>query len=594
MRKRVLLVVLAAAVLLAVAALGSAVFGHSAPSAGAAPTGTLAFNISFSSGVSATPITGRVFVIVSTSNADEPRLLADDGGVTDTVPFWGKDVTGMQPGSPVTLDGSADAYGYPLVSVDDLPAGDYYVQALLNVYTTFHRSDGSIVSLHMPGGDGNDLFVSPGNLVSTPVLLHLDPVTGGTFDLQLDQVLPPLDPVPAGGTTQQGNPVDSAHVKHIKIQSKLLSEFWGQPMYLGANILLPEGYDSKHARHTEYPVIWRQTHFPFGNPFGFSEGLSNAFSQFWVSKDAPRLIVVDIRHETPFFDDSYAVNSANMGPYGDAITKELMPAVNRAFRTIDARWARTTTGGSTGGWEAIAQQVFYPKLYSGAWIFYPDPLDFHFHQLVDIYDDANAYLHPHDWLDVPRPSAREVSGDTEWTMEQENHWEAALGTHGRSGLGQWDVWQAVYGPQGADGYPAPIWDKLSGAIDPSVAQQWLPKDMDDYVTTHWDTLAPLLKGRLSFFVGTADTFFLNNAVRLFQKNVEQLSPAPDWSFDYGVDQPHGYTPYTTQQLVTIMAQYMADQAPKGHPNGAWLPAGARHHLSKHATHAHVAARGHRS
>ena len=337
-------------------------------------------------------------------------------------------------------------------------------------------------------------------------------------------------------------------------------------------------------------MIWRQTHFPFGNPFGFREDLGNAFSQFWVSKDAPRVIVVDIRHENPYFDDSYAVNSANLGPYGDAITQELMPAVDEAFRTIDKRWARTITGGSTGGWETIAQQVFYPKLYSGAWIFYPDPLDFHFHQLVNIYDYDNAYFTEHEWLKVARPSAREVSGDVLWTMEQENHWELALANHGRSGLGQWDIWQAVYGPQGADGYPAPIWDKDTGVIDHTVAQQWLPMDLDNYVTTNWDMLGHKLEGRLFFFVGTADTFFLNNAVRLFQQNVEQLTdPAPNWSFDYGVDQPHGYTPYTTAQLVTIMAQYMADQAPHHGHHGNWMPPGAWHHVKGHASHSHAAA-----
>ena len=245
MRRSSLLTALGVAIVCLVVALALGVLGHSTQSASADPTGTLTFNISFPHSVSPTPISGRLLVIVSSSDADEPRLLADDGGVTDTVPFFGKDVTDMMPGSPVTLDDGLDVYGYPLVSVDDLPAGDYYVQALLNVYTTFHRSDGSVVSLHLPGGDGNDPFVSPGNLVSTPVLLHLDPVVGGTFDLQLDQVLPPLQPVPPGGTTQQGNPTDSEHVKHIKIRSKLLSDFWGQPMYIGANVLLPRDYYSK-------------------------------------------------------------------------------------------------------------------------------------------------------------------------------------------------------------------------------------------------------------------------------------------------------------------------------------------------------------
>jgi hypothetical protein len=288
------------------------------------------------------------------------------------------------------------------------------------------------------------------------------------------------------------------------------------------------------------------------------------------------VIAVEIRHECPYFDDSYAVNSANVGPYGDAITKELMPKVDKMFRTIDARWARTVTGGSTGGWETIGQAVLYPRLYSGAWVFYPDPLDFHFHQIVDVYDDANAYFTQHEWLDVLRPAARETSGDIDWAMVQENHWELALGTHGRSGLGQWDVWQAVYGPQGTDGYPASIWNKLDGTIDHSVARQWLPMDMDHYLQANWATLGPLLSGRLFFFVGTADTFFLNNAVQLFQQNTAKLTnPKADFSFRYGLNQPHGWSPYTTAQLVTIMAHYMASHAPAGMSTSRWLSAAAK-------------------
>jgi len=585
--KRVAIVAAAAVAVVVALLLGVALVGHQTPTAGAS---TFQFTVSFASGVRAEPVTGRVYVIVSRTNDEEPRLQADDGGVTDTPPFWGMDVSDVQPGQPMTLDGGTDVYGYPLESLGQLPAGDYYVQALLNVYTTFHRSDGSVVSLHLPQGDGNDLFVSPGNLVSTPKLLHLDPAAGGTFDLQLDQVLQPDDPVPPGGTAQQGNPPDTAHVKHIKIKSKLLSAFWGQPMYIGANILLPKGYFDKANRKVHYPVIWQQTHFPSGNPFGFREDLGNDFSKFWVSDAAPRVIAVAIRHECPYFDDSYAVNSANVGPYGDAITKELMPKVDKTFRTISKRWARTITGGSTGGWETIGQAVFYPKKYSGAWIFYPDPLDFHFHQLVDIYDYPNAYFTQHEWLDVARPSAREVSGDIDWTMVQENHWELALGTHGRSGLGQWDVWQAVYGPEGPDGYPAPIWDKVDGTIDHDVAQQWLPMDMDAYVQAHWSTLGPWLSGRLFFFVGTADTFFLNNAVQLFQQNTDELTdPATGWTFQYGLNQPHGWSPYTTAQLITIMAQYMADQAPPGVHTAKWL--GGAKASARHATVQHVARAG---
>jgi hypothetical protein len=531
----------------------------------------LRFAVSFDPAVRAKAANGRVLVIVSRSNADEPRFQID---ITDGVPFWGKDVSHLRPGRRTILDAGPDVYGYPLTSIVDLPPGDYYVQAFLNVYTTFHRSDGSVVQLHMPCGDGGYYLDSPGNLYSTPQLMHLDPATSGTVQLSMDNLIEPSDPVPAGGTCQQGNPTDTAHVKHVKIKSALLSAFWGRPMYIGANVLLPEGYDPNGS--TRYPVVWHQTHFPFGNPFGFDESLGNAFSRWWVSTAAPRVVAVDIRHENPYFDDSYAVNSANLGPYGDAITTELMPYIRQHFKVVPDRWANVTEGGSTGGWEAIAQQVFYPQVYSGAWIFYPDPQDFRAFQLVNIYGDPNAYVTPHEWVDVPRPSAREVPGDTLWTMEEENHWELALGTHGRSQLGQWDIWQAVYGPEGSDGYPAPIWDKLTGKIDHTVAQAWEPMDLRLYLKANWSTMGPELKDRLKFFVGDDDTFFLNNGVELIQGFLDSVRhPRSGAEFTYGHNQPHGWSPYTTQQLITIMAEYMADQAPSATDTRAWLPATAR-------------------
>jgi putative esterase len=535
------------------------------------PGDPLRFAVSFDPNVRDHPADGRVLVIVSRSNEVEPRFQID---ITDGVPFWGKDVQNLHPGQSAFLGSGPGVVGYPLSAIRDLPPGDYYVQGFLNVYTTFHRADGSVVQLHMPCGDGGYYLDSPRNLYSTPQLMHLDPGSSGTVSITLDNLITPADPVPAGGTCQQGNPADSTHVRHVKIKSRLLSEFWGRPIFIGANVLLPEGYGDD--RITHYPVIWHQGHFPFENPYGFNEDLSDHFSRWWVSFAAPRVIAVEIRHENPYFDDSYAVNSANLGPYGDAITKELMPYVDHHFRTIPKRWARVVEGGSTGGWEAIAQQVFYPHLYSGAWIFYPDPLDFRFFQLVDVYNDPNAYMTPHEWVDVPRPSARNVPGDSLWTMEQENHWELALGNHGRSQLGQWDIWQAVYGPQGPDGYPAPIWDKRTGQIDHALADQWRPMDMRQYLYRNWPMLGPLLRGRLKFFVGDDDTFFLNNAVETMQDFLDSVQDPPaKATFLYGHNQPHGWSPYSTRELIVIMAEYMAHQAPPEVNSSAWLPASAR-------------------
>jgi S-formylglutathione hydrolase FrmB len=554
MRKRLFVVVAVAVVLAALAGLagGAGARRPAEPAAGLkeAKQGTLGFQIKVAKGAVSAPVTGRAFVIITEDGESEPRFQIDTTGV----PFFGMDVSRVQPGRTMTMSRGANVYGYPLTSIRKIPAGVYYVQAFFNVYTKFERSDGSTVWLHMPGGDGQDPFSSPGNLYSKVIKVRIDPARAMTVKLLLDQVIEPADPVPPGGTTQQGNPADSAHVKHIKIQSDLLTAFWGTPMYIGANILLPEGYDNSM---TNYPVVYSHGHYPFSNPFGFTEDLSNSFSAWWVAAGTPRMIAVTIRHENPYYDDSYAVNSANLGPYGDAITQELIPAIDAAFRTIPERWARTLTGGSTGGWEALAQMAFYPEMYQGAWAFAPDSVDFRFHQLINVYEDENAYFTQSDWVDVPRPASRDISGDVRLTMEQENHFELALGTHGRSGWGQWDIWQAVYGPQGPDGYPAPIWDKVTGQIDKTVAEAWRPMDLRSYFEENWATVGRKVTGRIHVGVGDDDNYFLNNAVELLDESLAARTyPLANAEFWYGPNGGHSWRPYTTPELLTIMYDAM--------------------------------------
>lgn len=525
-----------------------------AASAGAAARGPLTFSLTISKTAAKAPLTGRAYVIVSKSNEDEPRFQLDVTGA----PFWGKDVSAAKPGKTFVVSDRRGAYGYPLRQMRSLPAGVYYVQAFFNVYTRFSRSDGSVVWLHMPGGDGQDPFSSPGNLYSAVKKVRLDPARTGTVKLVLDRVIQPAEPVPPGGTTQQGNPADSAHVKHLKVKSALLSAFWGTDMYIASDVLLPEGYDPS----VKYPIVYLHGHYPSGNPYSFKEDLSNDFSEWWVAADTPRMIVAQFRHENPYYDDSYAVNSANLGPYGDAITQELMPAVESQFSVIGERWARAITGGSTGGWEALAQMVFYPDLYQSVWVRSPDPVDFRYVQLVNIYDMTNAYWDYPGWLKIPRPAARAVDGMTLWTMDEENHFELALGTHGRSGLGQWDIWQAVYGPRGADGYPAPIWDKQTGAIDHTVAEAWKPMDLSLYLRANWADVGPKLANRLHIFAGDDDNYFLNDAVELLEEFLDGTTdPAANADVRYGHNKGHGWWPYTFPELLTHIYDSMQAENP---------------------------------
>ncbi|MFK0104050.1 alpha/beta hydrolase-fold protein [Streptomyces sp. NPDC091217] len=546
--------------------------GEAAPAA--APGPTFALTVAAATGLAATP--GRAFVIIArqsdlSGDAPEPRDNLQDVQPI-SVPLFGMDVALMRPGKPMVLRSASaggEVVGYPVESFADIPPGKYVVQGFFNTYETDHRSDGSVVQVHWPSGDGGDIWHSPGNAYSRPRTIRIDGSVS-VISLTLDHVIGPIGTIPPGGTGQQGNPADSQHVKHIKIRSELLSRFWGRDVHLGANVLLPEGYDDPANGDVRYPMDLSVGHFPSGNPHGFTESLSNEFSKWWVSPGAARFISVQVRSENPFYDDSYHVNSANLGPYGDAIDTELIPAVDRSFRTIGQGWGRAVEGGSTGGWIAAASLVFYPHSYAGAWAAYPDTLDFRAHQVINIYDDPNAYFTEHSWEKIPRPAARATSGDTTWTTGQENSYERAVASKGRS-QGQWDAWSAVFGPQGADGYPKPIWNKRTGAIDHAVAAYWRQHfELSSVVAARWQTLGPEIAGRLHIYVGTEDTYFLNDGVEFFEQKTNALtSPAPDFQFIYGVGQPHHWWPVTPQELLTTMADFLARHAPSGTDVTGW-------------------------
>lgn len=521
-----------------------------------------------------TPVTGRVFVIISRDGEREPRQQIGVGGV----PFWGRDVIGLNGGDTVSLAaGDSEVRGYPIEDIGDLPPGDYYVQAFLSVYTTFNRADGHTVALHLNSGAGQNKWRSPGNVYSASEQMSVDPGLRETIMLTLNTVIPPIEPLEEGHVLQQGNPPDTDRVKFVKIQSAKLSEFWGHPMYIGANVLLPEGYDENTALF--YPVIYSQGHFPGRrSPLGFSDGgqargRSAALTEYWTSEDAPRMIAVSIRDANPYYDTAYSVNSENVGPYGDAIIEELIPYLEEHFRIIPEAWARVVSGGSTGGWEALAMQVFYPDEFGGAWGWCPDPVDFNYYQIVNVYEDDNAYFTSNDWHSIERPNARRPDGNIRSTVRQENHLELASGPNSRSG-GQWAIWEAVFSPVGDDGYPQPIWDPVTGDIDHEVAEYWRSNyDINAHLRSNWESIGPKLDGMLHIAVGDMDSYYLDNAVYLLEEYLKSAtSPRIDASIQYGRRKPHCWTGYsptgsgenmTTVEFVGIVAEHFRENAPAG-------------------------------
>jgi hypothetical protein len=523
------------------------------------------FEISFPAAMHAAAITGRAFVVIAKTDTPEPRLVAGSWG--DSGPLFGVDVTALAPGQAAVIDEST--FGSPVHSLRDVPAGDYYVQAIMNIYTEFHRADGHTVWLHMDQWEGQHFNRSPGNLYSEAQKVHLDPATGYDIKLSVTKVIPPVEVPP-----------DTPWVKHIKIQSELLTKFWGHPMYIGAIVLLPKGYDEHPNAH--YPVIYEQNHFSLRPPFGFSteerpippemrKRMANLnresgyeFYQAWNSENFPRMIAVTFQHPTPYYDDSYAVNSVNNGPYGDALVKEMIPYLEARFRMIAKPYARVLTGGSTGGWESLAAQVFYPDFFGGTWTLYPDPIDFRWYGTVNAYEDDNAFFEPkHTWVQVPRSIMRTSEGQDEITVQQFSEHEAVLGSHGRSGE-QIEIWDAAYGPIGDDGYPKPLWDKRTGKIDHTVAIYMRDHgyDLSYNVKTNWAALGPKLKGKIHIYVGDMDNFYLNLAVYKFEEMTKELKdPECECEFAYGRPMKgHGWQPVTTANLMKRMAEQVEKNA----------------------------------
>jgi hypothetical protein len=510
---------------------------------------------------------------ISKDEKPEPRYQLNEEEAK-SAQFFGLDVDGLEPGARAVIDSST--LGYPIVSVDQLPAGDYYVQAVLNMYEIFHRSDGHTIKLPPDRGEGQRWYEKPGNLMSKPERIHIDVPSGGVVKISLTEKIPPVEA-----------PKDTKYVKHFRIESKLLTDFWGKPVYLGAIVVLPEGFDEHPNAH--YPLLINQGHFPSDSRAFRTEPPSpemkdavrrRAESQYrlyqdWTAGRLPKMLLLEIQHANPYYDDSYAVNSANVGPYGDAILKELIPEVEKRFRGIGQPWARALTGGSTGGWEAIADQVFYPDDFNGAWGFCPDPIDFRAYQIVNIYEDKNAFWAEGPFGRVPRPEMRTADGNLLALMEPAVRREEVMGTHGRS-TEQFGIWQAVFSPVGDDGYPKQIWDPRTGVIDPAVARYWKDHyDIDHIMQRDWSTLGPKLVGKLHIAVGDMDTWYLNNAVHMLQDFVD--SPSNEYrvaNFEYGYRQPHCYTGGGNisnaeasatfyQRVMAQVAQHMKDTAPKG-------------------------------
>lgn len=514
------------------------------------------FEVTVAAAAHAGPLTGRLVLVLAPSAEPEPRLTISPQGPA----IFGIDLEQLAAGEPAVVDGAAT--GYPM-RLDSLPPGEYYAQAVVNVYDRVERADGHMLWLPMNDGRISSFNTAPGNLYSAPRPVRIG--EGGVTRIEVDQVIPPAP-----------QPEDTEWVKHVTIRSDKLTAFWSRPTYIHATVLLPKGYAENPG--VRYPSIYALGH---RIPFSFEPDSSRArnigeinpttglesgydFYKAWTADDFPRVIAITLQQATPYFPDSYSVNSTNNGPYGDAIVEEVIPYLEREFRIIGEPYARVLEGASTSGWQSLSLMLNYPDFFGGAWILQPDPIDFTRYLLTNIYEDENAFTARSGSLAVERPFRRTVEGQVVWTLRQLSRFEDVLGSRGRSGY-QLEGWEAVYGPADEDGYPKPLWDKQTGAIDRDVAEYMRDNgyDLRVYAERNWRTIGPKLAGKLHFFTGDMDDFYLNLAVYRFEEFLRSTTDPPsDAKFTYGRPMKgHSWHAFTWAELVRRIAAHIHQHAP---------------------------------
>lgn len=480
---------------------------------GARPDAPLRFEVRLAPGFKADVRNGRVLVVLSPATRFdrqmEPRRAIGDTG-KDAAPLLGADAHDpTADGVIATLDASSEIF--PIENLAKLKPGNYLAQAVVRLNR----------DLNYPN--------APGDLYGKPQRVDINPLAGGVTRLEVSARLP-----------DESMPPDTSLVKYLRLPSKLLSEFHGRPMFLRAAVILPRDYEQN--TQARYPL---RVHIGgYGQRFTSARGIASRLPA------TPALLTLVVDGAGPF-GDPYYVNSANNGPYGDALTQELIPYVEKTYRGVGAGHARFTDGHSTGGWVSFALQVFYPDFFNGCWSFCPDPVDFRAFEVINIYDDANFYVNAYGF---DRPAKRTINGDVVYTVRHEAQVENVLGRGNRWVLSgkDWGAWNATFGPRGPDGLPRPLFQGKSGSIDKEVAEHYKKYDLRRVMQSNWATLGPKLRGKIHVYAGDADDYFLNNAARLMDRFLKSANPPADATVIFGPYVGHGFHPLSESQTVEAM------------------------------------------
>jgi hypothetical protein len=432
------------------------------------------FVVTFDVGTRPNPFSGRVYLFFDPAGLlsviNEPR---QGPNWFQPQPFVSRDVENWNPGEPLTIDLSApDLHRFPHDLQRDQLVGKR-VQAVIR-FNPLEREVGT----------------GPGNGFSQVVAVP----TRGTVALTVDRLVP----------THAFQ--ETTWTKLFRVRSELLSRFHGRDVFIQAAVTLPRSYAD--APEQRYPVILE---IP-----GFGGTHRDGIHQAAVEESNPRgieFLRVMLDPSCPLGHHCFA-NSANNGPWGDALVQEFLPALDARYRTRGEPGQRFLTGHSSGGWSSLWLQTRFPDDFGGTWSTSPDPVDFRDFQRIDLVrPDQNMYV---DAAGSRRPLAR-MGGRVIVYYDTFAHMEDVLGFGG-----QLHSFEAVFSPRLPNGTPRLLWDRKTGAIDPQTAMSWRPYDIRRNLEENWAAVGPRLQGKLHVFMGSEDTFYLEGATRLLKQSLDSL------------------------------------------------------------------------
>ncbi|MDX8338558.1 alpha/beta hydrolase-fold protein [Draconibacterium sp. IB214405] len=459
---------------------------------------------------------GRLLIYLSKTEKPEPRY----SSVFDGKAFiFGKNFHNWKPNEIKEISGDNDWIKTSEWDFNSVPQGTYYVQALW-----------------VQNRDAESRSNTPGNLYTTAVEINTNKTQ--LVKLSFSETIP------------ERKLEDHELVEYFEMESPVLTDWWNKSMHLKASVLLPSGY--KNNPDKKYPVRYNVA--GYGGRYTRINSLikNEEFMSWWTSEDAPQIITVFLDGEGPF-GDCYQLDSENSGPYGEALTKELIPQIEKQYRIEGTAKSRFVDGCSTGGWVSLALQLIYPETFNGCWSYSPDPVSFAKMQLVNVYQNENAFYNDRGYL---RPSMRDIYGEPRFSIKQEitaENVEGYSNTYVTSG-GQWGAWNALYSPKGKDGLPVPIFDPVTGAVNKEAAEHWEKYDLLKHTASNWPELGPKLQGKINIWMGDMDNFYLNNAMRDFDEYMKNTTnPKSDAQIEFTPMKGH-CSNYSHKKVLTEIQQ----------------------------------------